>query len=131
MPAVLLKAFWVVQLYTIVYKGHWMQHHPISTAYLGKTIKKMKGYLLVKCRVHQQPLPSTQGFQRVQRTSRKTLRLSPPPEKQQGKRHFVDQSSKSSYKVKMKVMNDNCSTHSQSWVLPTTSEQLRECLTQT
>lgn len=52
-----------------------------------QTIKNMKGvgYLLVKCRGHQPPLPSKQGFQRVQRTLRRILHLSLPPEKHQEK----------------------------------------------
>lgn len=71
---------------TIVYKNYCIQQCPSCAAPLGETIKKMKGvgYLLVKCRGHLRPLPSKQGFQKVQRTLGKTLHSSLPPKKQQG-----------------------------------------------
>lgn len=91
------KRFWVLYFYisagivtnlvpTISVLQCFFNTFPTSTAPQGKTIKQIKvGYLLVKCRGHQQPPPNKLGFQKVQRTLRKTLHLSLPPEKWKGK----------------------------------------------
>lgn len=82
-----------------------------STAPQGKTIKQIKvGYLLVKCIGHQQPPPNKPGFQRVQRTLRKILHLSLPPEKWKGKQTVWINSQSHPIRQNIKVLKDNCST---------------------
>lgn len=87
---VILRWFQNIEMHIVyrdVYRSLCIQHYPTSTAPLGKLLKDMKevGYLLVKCRGHQPPLPSKQGFQRALRTLRRILHLSLPPERHQEK----------------------------------------------